>query len=282
MDREDNRVSSRIVVEYRLAGRIGKNAAVPVEFAVDAHRRKGGRKSPRSHDMPDVEPAIAGVEIAHPAGSHMRRAHSQARPSLIDQVEVHEFSERVFEWSRRVVASAVGAQRKGVPGMGKRVRYEKAGNALSQRAPLRPAPIESEERALKAPVRLVLYAAPECVQPLKSVLWLVSGYKTRVDGADRGPDDPVRLDPGLLQRLIHTGLVGSQCTASLQHENDLARQLAGDGARESWRMVIGSRHSKSPCGHRRLPIHVHGKCTAAAPQDGAWRRRQRLPRRCPS
>jgi hypothetical protein len=143
MDREDDEVPSRIVIEHRLGGRIGKDAAVPVEveFAVGAHRRKGGRKSSRSHYMPDVEPAIAGVEIAHLADPHMRCADRQARTSPIDQVEVHQLGESLFERRRRVVAGAVGAKWKGIPGMGKRVRREKAGNALGQRAPLRPEPV---------------------------------------------------------------------------------------------------------------------------------------------
>jgi hypothetical protein len=67
----------------------------------------------------------------------MRGADRQAQPSPIDQVEVYEFGKRLFERRRRVVAGAVGAQRKGIPGVGKRIWREKAGNALGQRGPVR-------------------------------------------------------------------------------------------------------------------------------------------------
>src|ERR1700745_1181056 len=123
----------------------------------------------------------------------MRCADRQARTSPIDQVEVHQLGESLFERRRRVVAGAVGAKWKGIPGMGKRVRREKAGNALGQRAPRR-----VQGTGPESPSAVALWAAAECVQPLKSVLRLVSGNKTRFDGADRGPDDQVRLDPGLL------------------------------------------------------------------------------------
>ena len=40
MHREDQRVAARMIVEDALGRRVGENAAVPIELAVDAHRRE--------------------------------------------------------------------------------------------------------------------------------------------------------------------------------------------------------------------------------------------------
>ena len=56
------------------------------------------------------------------------------------------------------------------------------------------------------------------------MLRLIARDQAGIDGADRGADDPVRLDAGLVQRLIDTGLIGAERTAALQHQDDLAGQ----------------------------------------------------------
>jgi hypothetical protein len=52
----------------------------------------------------------------------------------------------------------------------------------------------------------------------------IAGNQTCIDGADRRADDPVRLDSSFVQRLIDTGLIGTQCAAALQYQHDLAGQ----------------------------------------------------------
>ena len=56
----------------------------------------------------------------------------------------------------------------------------------------------------------------------KTVLRLVAGDDARIDGADRGADQPVRLDAGVVQRLIDAALIGAERASALQHEHDLA------------------------------------------------------------
>ena len=74
---KDQRVLARIVVEDRFGRRVREDAAVPIEFAVDAHRRKGRRQRARRHDVLDAEFAVAAVEI-----SHLRWCgHARRRPS---------------------------------------------------------------------------------------------------------------------------------------------------------------------------------------------------------
>ena len=63
------------------------------------------------------------------------------------------------------------------------------------------------------------------LQPRQPVLRRIAGDQAGVDGADRGADDPVRLDAGLMQRLVDAGLVGAERAAALQHQHDLARQV---------------------------------------------------------
>src|SRR5215472_4811592 len=46
MHREDQSVAARIVLEDALGWRIGKDAAIPVELAVDAYGGKSGGKRP--------------------------------------------------------------------------------------------------------------------------------------------------------------------------------------------------------------------------------------------
>ena len=43
IDREDQRVAARLVVEHRLDGRVRIDAAVPVRLAIDAHGAEGRR-----------------------------------------------------------------------------------------------------------------------------------------------------------------------------------------------------------------------------------------------
>jgi hypothetical protein len=68
----------------------------------------------------------------------------------------------------------------------------------------------------------VLDPAPEFLQLRESVLWLVAGDDGGVDRADRRSDQPVGLDPGLVQGLVDAGLVGAERAAALEDEDDLA------------------------------------------------------------
>src|SRR5262249_45776752 len=50
---------------------------------------------------------------------------------------------------------------------------------------------------------------------------LIAGNEARIDGADRGADDPIGLDLRFMQRLIDAGLVGAQCAAALKDQHGL-------------------------------------------------------------
>jgi len=73
----------------------------------------------------------------------------------------------------------------------------------------------------QTPEFLALHPAPEFLQPVEAILGLIAGDQAGVDGADRRADDPIRLDPGFVERLIDTRLVSAERAAALEHEHDL-------------------------------------------------------------
>src|ERR687895_1928567 len=81
------------------------------------------------------------------------------------------------------------------------------------------------------PEGLVGHAFPELLESWHAVVRFVSGDQARIDRADGGADDPVRLDAGLVQCLIDSGLVGAKRTTALEDEDDLLRRRLTDAVR---------------------------------------------------
>ena len=83
------------------------------------------------------------------------------------------------------------------------------------------------------PDRLMGDALPELLQGSQPVVRLVADDDRGVDGADGGADNPIRLDAGVVQRVIDARLERSERTSALQNEHDLpiaggnTRRLAG-------------------------------------------------------
>jgi hypothetical protein len=84
-------------------GVLERDAAVPIQLTIDAHRGECRRERTGRHDVPHVQLAAAAVEIRHLAGTHVRRSDRKARVSVVDQIEVDELGESRFERRRRVV-----------------------------------------------------------------------------------------------------------------------------------------------------------------------------------
>ena len=222
MHREDQRVLARIVVEDRLGRRVGEDAAVPVELAVDAHRRKRRRQRAGRHDVLDADLAVAAVEVSHLAGAHMRGADGEPRLARVDQREVDQLAAASFpaarsNRSRRASAPSGTCVPRNAPGLGSK----KAGmprSSVFQYAIVsgNAGPGRNAER------RPIGHARPEFLQLLEALAARIAGDQARIDRADRGADDPVRLDAVLVQRVIDAGLIGAERAAALQHQNDLA------------------------------------------------------------
>src|SRR5215203_2949549 len=101
---EDQRILARNVVEDRLGRGVRENAAVPVELAVDADGRKGGRQRARGEDVLDVDLAVAAVEIFHDARSYMRGADGEPGLAGIDEIEVDQLQQRLLQRLGRIEA----------------------------------------------------------------------------------------------------------------------------------------------------------------------------------
>src|SRR3954468_11614144 len=95
------------------------------------------------------------------------------------------------------------------------VGAEEAGNAVGHRRPVGELFVEAGDDVAETPDRMLLHPLPELAQTRQSILRRVAGDETRVDGADRGADDPVRLDAGLMQGLVDAGLIGAERAAAL-------------------------------------------------------------------
>jgi hypothetical protein len=158
----------------------------------------------------------------------MGGADRQAWRTLIDQIEINELAQRPLQRRGRVIAGIIGAERIAVAGMGQRIGPEEARNAVGHGRPVRELFIEARKDVAKAPDRILLHLLPELAQTRQSVLWRIAGDQAGVDGADRGADDPVRLDPGFMQRLIDAGLIRAERTAALQNQHDLPRLGPGE------------------------------------------------------
>src|SRR6516164_11072788 len=89
----------------------------------------------------------------------------------------------------------------------------------------------------------VLHAPPKRVQSIQPGLDRVAGDHRAVDRADRRADHPVRLNAGLMQRLIDADLISAKRAATLEHEDDLSvlflqflrERVAHGGARAPYR-----------------------------------------------
>ena len=182
---------------------------------------KRRRQRARRHDVLDADIAVAAVEIAHLAGAHMRGANGEPRLALVDQREVDQFQQRLFQRRGGVEAGCV------------RRRAEHASRGMrrdwARRKPGCRGAASSSRRSCRqcrsTPGRRTAAdtpSAPEFLQRSETISVRIAGDQAGIDRADRGADDPVRLDAVLVQRLIDASLVGAERAAALQHQNDLA------------------------------------------------------------
>src|SRR5262245_54911634 len=166
--------------------------------------------------MPDRDGGFATVEVAHLARAHVRGADRQAWRAAFDERKVDQLGERLREWRRRVEAGAVPSERIVRAEKSQRIGLKESRNAAEQGRPIGRG--VGEPRSVRqTPEFLALHAAPELLQPVEAMLALVAGDQAGVDGADRGADDPVRLDHAFVERLIDARLIGAERTAALEH-----------------------------------------------------------------
>src|SRR5882724_12094651 len=111
MDREDERAAPRIVVEDHFGRRIGENPAIPIEFSVDAHGWERRWQRTGRHDVLYCNFAIAAVEVAHHAGTYLRRADGETGRASIDDREVDQIIQCLAQRLGGVETGAIDAKR---------------------------------------------------------------------------------------------------------------------------------------------------------------------------
>ena len=174
----------------------------------------------------------------------MRRGRAAA-----DEIEVDQFLQRPLQRCGRVIAGALRPQHKGVACVSERIGPEEASNAVRDGRPVGELLVEARKHLAEIPDRLLLHPFPKLAQACDPVLDLVAGDQARVDGADRGADDPVRLDAGLMQGLVDAGLIGAERAATLEHQHDLAGQVLGK-LLDALGLVLDVAHTLFPIARR--------------------------------
>ena len=138
------------------------------------------------------------------------------------QRKVDELGERLLQRGGRVEAGVVLSERIVRAEKCQWIGLEESGDAAEQGRPIGGRVGRARASSTEPRNSLRRMRRQNSSSRVKPILRLVAGDETRVDGADRGPDDPVRLDPGFMQRLVDAGLVGPERAAALKHQHDLA------------------------------------------------------------
>mmetsp|Transcript_30435 Transcript_30435/g.55689 ORF Transcript_30435/g.55689 Transcript_30435/m.55689 type:complete len:214 (+) Transcript_30435:1235-1876(+) len=92
------------VVQHILQRRVGNNAAIPVGFTFNHHRREGGWQSTAGHDVLGADALMVIIEIHRVAGAHLHRPHRETHRFGVDPVEIHQPLERAPQRCRVVIA----------------------------------------------------------------------------------------------------------------------------------------------------------------------------------
>ncbi len=188
----------------------------------------------------------------HFAGAHIDGADGQARVLGIEPGEVDDVGDRLAQLVDGVEGGMLDADRRVEPERHGAVGREVTRNAAEDRHPIiGGAAGQLAERRI-APQRLALDPLPEFAQAIKTHGGVIAGDDGGVDGADRGPDDPVRFDLGFVQGLIDAALIGTQSAAALKDQDHLTRQLGRLRRRRHWLMQNVIHKSVSPLGNRCL------------------------------
>ena len=263
---KDQRIAPGVVVQHRFDRGVGVDAAVPVRLAVNAHRRKRGWQRARRQHMVQPQRLLAAVEVAHRAAVGIDGAHRQPGRARCQCVKVNQIGQRAGQRRGAVVRRLLDAQVGARAAQGGQAGLKKGRDAAQHRGDVgqRVAQAQPVQRAGEGVLQLDM--APERRQLVQPPIGPIAGDQRSVDGADRCADHPVRLDAGLVQRLVHPPLVGAQGAAALQHQHHLAGQLGlgvGGGLAAGVRPGCGlGRHGTWPggrsgkrggfgrCGHR--------------------------------
>ena len=161
----------------------------------------------------------------HISGLHLRGSDRQTRLPFVQQGQVDQFSERTFQRFGRIIAGTLGTQRDQAE-KGHEVRLEEIGEPAGDSHHVRSPRAKQWRRRYKLSDWRAGDPAPELFEAPQAQLRWVASDQTGIDGADGSADHPIRLDSRFAQRLIDPGLIGAECAAALQYQDDLAQCVA--------------------------------------------------------
>jgi len=184
--------------------------------------------------MVGPDPLVAGVEILVVASEHLDGADAEANRSGIQQVEIDEVEQSVSERSRVVDADrrfrSLRAQHGWRYARCEEPRYagqrRKRGARLVEHAP---GIVILGKWPAREPAR---HAIPKGSQAFDALLRWIAGDDRGIDGADRDTRDPAGHLAGLRKSLVSSGLIGTERSAALEHENCLLVK-----SRHDWRTI---------------------------------------------
>src|SRR5439155_15617196 len=101
VDLERQRVAPWRGSQHMAERRVRHQPAIPIELALDLHRREAWRQCARGHDVLRLERltgrAARVVEILKVAGSHVDRTHRDTHGPFVDAIEIDKALERALE-----------------------------------------------------------------------------------------------------------------------------------------------------------------------------------------
>src|SRR6516225_10700249 len=159
--------------------------------------------------MLGIDFRLTAIEIVHHAGPHVRRADGQAWHSCLDDGKIHKLSQGLPERCGRIESGTIHPQWNVRSPECRQMRLKKPGDASQKGRPVRPRVRHSRPSRCERPSTRALHPVPELVELGEPVLWLIARDDAGVDGTNRRADDPIRLDPRLMKRLIYANLVST-------------------------------------------------------------------------
>src|SRR5262245_23168320 len=228
VDLERQRVFPWLGVEHPLQRRVGNKSTVPIILSVDFGGRKAGRQRAARYDMLRSYALGGVVEIGKVPGTNIHGADAEAHGSGIDPVEIHQPLEGSLQRRSVIVAGLVRGfgrpQRRRRHARSKKIRSAKQedvyGSSLIDQL--------MHKRVLQFNGYEIWDAQgrradglPKFTQSIDALVRGIAGDNRRVDRTDRNSRDPIRMKIRLSQGLIYPGLVGAECSASLQHQDNL-------------------------------------------------------------
>src|ERR1700751_2360960 len=91
-------------IQNPLQWRIGNEAAIPIEFAVDLSGGKSWRERAAGHHMRWSDLVCGVVEIDEVPGCDIHGTDAEASGARIDAIEINQVLQHSFEWSHIVEA----------------------------------------------------------------------------------------------------------------------------------------------------------------------------------